>query len=283
MTGTRARYRILLHTISSLLFVLSCLPVGATLVAVVPTRDGLVIAADSRLTFLGAQCDGAFKILTPAMPARTVAVVTGDAVFVAPPPAGTSDLCGYLKTAPRLLDVNAVVTEALERPGLDVAGIADVRAACVEAVARLGAAYPEALHVYAGKEVFAVVVASYDPVRAESTVRRFAVRMDTGGRVDTSDASEARFGAQSLSTVLIYGETDWAKRAVIAGQGRQFLNAATLEFLEAHRPVAEVATDRALAVAHNVIEAASREAESDPPPSGIGGAVQVRVMGSGIP
>jgi hypothetical protein len=228
---------------------------------------------------MGAQCDGAFKILTPTSGAKTVAVVTGDPVFVAPPPVGTSDLCGYLKTAPRLLDVNAVVMQALDRQAEDGARLEAVGAACVGAVERFRKAYPEALQAYAGKEIFAVVVASYDATQSESAVGRFAVRMDADGSVATADVSEMKTGAESVSTVLIYGEADWAKRVVVAGTGRRFLDADAEGFFGARMQVSDVAMDRAIAVVRNLIEAAGRAAETDPPPSGIGGAVQVRVVG----
>ena len=54
---------------------LLCAAAHATLVALVPSNDGLVVAADSRISFLGAECDGAFKIIEPARPVRTVAIV----------------------------------------------------------------------------------------------------------------------------------------------------------------------------------------------------------------
>ena len=264
---------------SVLLVFLSCLPAWATMAVVVPSRDGLVIAADSRQTFLGAECDGAFKLLAPRQPGRTVAVVTGDSVFVAPPPAGTSDLCGYLKAAPRLLDVNAVVIEALEQP---TARMADVSDACLQALGRFRAQHPDALTSYAGREIFAVVLASYDPARAESTVRRFAVRMNAGGQIEAVAASETRFSAQSASAVLIFGETEWAKRALSGGVGRRILSEATVKFLAVPRPVGAVGLDQALAVARNLMEAASRAAENDPPPSGVGGEVQVGIIGNGF-
>lgn len=271
-----------MRAISGLLLLLICLPVQATLVAVAPSRDGLVIAADSRLTFLGAQCDGAFKILVPARPMRTVAVVTGDSVFVAPPPAGTRDLCGYLAHAPRRLDLGAVVTQALERSRDDAAQVSlvELSSACVIAVEEFRHASPEALSGYAGRDLFSVVVVSYDAGQAASTLQRFVVRIDAGGNVTAADASETKFDAHSARDVWVYGETDWVKRAVFAGAGRHFLRAATLEFLHDRKPIAEVSTEGAMDAATNVIEAASRAAVADPPPSGIGGAIHVMVIGN---
>ena len=207
---------------SLVLVLLLSVSAHATLVAIVPWRDGLVIAADSRLTFFGAQCDGAFKILVPERPARTVAVVTGDSVFVAPPPAGTADLCGYLASAPRLLDVEAVVTGVLERGGDDPAR--KLSAACVRAVERFRARYPAALRGYTGREIFSVAVASHDPGAGAATVRSFVVRV-RNGRVEAARVVETRIDGRSSRGVWIYGETDWVNRVVYAGAGRRFLDA----------------------------------------------------------
>ena len=258
----------------------------ATLVVAVPSRDGLVIAADSRLTFLGVPCDGASKILTPARPERTVVVVTGDGVFVPTPPQG-ADPCRYLATAPRLLDMDAVVTQYLDGVGndpgyLDLADLAD---ACVQAVERFRAAYPEELRGYAGRAIFSVVVGSYDVDTRTSTLRNFVVRIDPQtGRAEAARLSTTDIGPDDLSGVWIYGETDWVVRNVYAGAGRTFLTPATHEFVRARQPVSGTSLESAAAIAANVVEAASRTAAGgaaniDPPPSGIGGAIRVVVVG----
>lgn len=265
-----------------LVFVLSALA-HATLVVVVPARDGLVIAADSRFTFMGAGCDGAFKILEPQRLGHTVAFVTGDSIFVAPPAVGTEP-CSYLATAPRLLDLGAVVTAYLDRAGDDPEKMpqAGLAAACVRSVLRFQGKYPAALRGYRGRELASVVVASYDPARGAATIRHFAIRIDARtGRAEASRGSEMTLGAGSARGVWIYGETEYVNRRVYRGPGRRFLDPATLSFLDVRGLTGEVTVERAEAVAGNVIRAASREAEIDPPPSGIGGQIRVVVVGSG--
>ena len=50
---------------------------GGTLVLMVPSNNGLVVAADSRTTVVGVNCDGQFKIREPTHPSRTIVTVTG--------------------------------------------------------------------------------------------------------------------------------------------------------------------------------------------------------------
>lgn len=259
-----------------------CLSTHATLVAIAPSRDGLVIAADSRLTFLGAQCDGAFKILVPARPLRTVAVVTGASAFVEPFAEGRKDLCRHLMTAPRVLDMNAVVVDALAKTGDDASRIsmADLSATCIEALEKLRATYPAALNAFEGREIFSVVVASFDPARMVSTVRRFVVRMDAATRrFEAVQAGDLNFDRTSARDVWVFGETDWVRRKVYSGAGRRYLKASTLEYLQNHKPVGEVSMERAKDAAANIVAAASREATIDPPASGIGGEIRVMVIG----
>jgi len=252
-------------------------PAHATLVAIVPARDGFVIAADSRLTFMGAQCDGTFKIIEPKRPLRTVAVVTGDSVFLAPPLPGTTDPCRYLATAPHLVDIGAVVEDFLEAGSSDPARIAtaDLATACVHAVERFQAASPQALANYAGREIFSVVVAGYDPAAAATMLRNFVVRVDGRGKVEAARVTETKVDVHTPSSVWMYGETDYVTRTVYKGPGHWFLSPATRDFVEVSRPVGEVTMASAEAVAADVIEAASRAAEIYPAPSGIGGEIRV--------
>lgn len=259
---------------------LSSLPARATVVAVVPARDGVAIAADSRFTFLGASCDGAFKIVEPRQPLRAVAFVTGDSIFVAPPPAG-QDPCRYLATAPRLLDIDAVVRAYLDRSGDDPARISlfDLASACVEAVERFGRAHPKALGAYAGKDVFSVVVVSYDPARQATTLRNFVVRIDRrSGHARATRMSDTTVGERTPRGVWIYGEAGYVNWQVYAGPGRRFLSASTLAFLRVHQPMATVPMELAAKTALAVVTAAIRSAEAVPPPSGIGGAIRVVVL-----
>ena len=266
----------------ALLFALSLtLPVHATLAAIVPARDGLVIAADSRLTFMGAACDGAFKILIPGRPARTVVIVTGASVFVPPPPASPHNPCRYLATAPRLLDIGAVVTRTLQQQSdSENIDIAALTRACIRALAQFQSRYPAVLRTYAGRDIFSVVIAGYDRARATTTLRNFAVRLDAHTRkIEIGRDSESVLTPQNPRGIWIYGETEWLNRTVYAGPGRRLLTAATLRFLGARAPIAGTTRAQALAAARNILAAAIRTARSNPPPSGIGGAVHAVFIG----
>lgn len=256
----------------------------ATLAVVIPTRDGFVVAADSRLTYLGSHCDGISKILIPARPSRTVAIVTGDGIFVQPPNSKGLNPCEWLASAQRLLDISAIVTDFLSHTANEAdptnIPIADLAAACVHATEQFQQSYPAALRSYAGREVFSVIVAGYDPGTAATTLSSFVVRVVAGGRIEAARLTQTKVDGSTSRGVWIYGETGWVNRAVYKGAGRRFLSAATLDFLQTHTPVRDVTLGQAQTVAANVMQAVARTATLDPPPSGIGGQIHLVAIGS---
>jgi hypothetical protein len=257
-------------------------PASGTLVVIVPSADGLVVAADSRTSVLGATCEMHDKITIPKRPKRTVIAVTGEVAFIQPPTARQSDVCGYMKSAPRMLDIASVVKRHLERKNIDLKKLAleEVGAECVGAVERFKELYPSALESYFGREVFSVVIASYDSKSKTAIVLNFVVRINP----ETHHAEAARFARLTMTPlsrrgVWSYGETDYLNQNVFGGVGRKFLTASTLTFILADAPIAEARQDQALAVAANVIEAASRTTQLVHSPSGIGGPIEIVLLG----
>lgn len=90
--------------------------------------------------------------------------------------------------------------------------------------------------------------------------------------------SVTTLGPASLRGVWIYGEAGYVNRSVYQGLGQRFLTPATRDFLHMRGPVGAVTQIEAEAVAENVVKAACRMAEIDPPASGIGGPVRTVVM-----
>ena len=259
------------------------IPAHATLAGGIPTRDGIVGAADSRLTFMGSQCDGAFKILIPAQPTRTAIIVTGDAFFMQPQNSKDPNPCERLASAPRFLDIGSVVTEYLERGAPDPANLslADLAAACVHATERFQQSYPAALRAYTGKDIYSVVLASYDPVKLSSTLRNFVVRINPQTRKpQAARFTSTTYGSRDRGGVFIYGETAWVGSHVYIGYGRQFISPPTLDFIHTRVPIFQVPLNQALATAADLLHASIRTAQSAPPPHGIGGPIRIVLLGS---
>jgi hypothetical protein len=257
-------------------------PAGATLVVLVPSADGLVVAADTRISILGAQCDGQFKIAELAKPARIVVMVTGDSLFIQPPGPHETDLCRYVASAPRMLDISAIVRSYLERDNStpDKISLEDLGKVCVQAVQRFQQSNPAAFRSYAGRDIFSVIVASYDPASRVSTMRNFIVRIDARtGEIQAARFAQIAVSPQDRRGVWSYGEADYLEKQVYAGIGRLHLAASTQDFILVNKPVAEAPLDQAVAAAVNVIQAASLTTRVGPSPSGIGGPIDVILLG----
>ncbi len=255
---------------------------GGTLVVVVPSADGLVVASDSRTSAFGVSCNGESKITELAKPRRTVVAITGDIAFVPPPDAGVQDACAYLQLAPRTLDIPATVQHYLERKGGDPfkLSIEDLGAECVQAVKRFKDSSPRALEPYIGRDIFSVVVASYNSHSKTSLIMNFAVGIDaTTHRVEADSFTRIVISPQSRRGVWSYGETDYLNKSVFGGVGRKFLSDATKDLILGNRTVASVHLNQAVSAAANVIEAATQTTWLVPSSSGIGGSIHIVLLG----
>jgi hypothetical protein len=257
---------------------------SATLVVIVPSAAGLIVAADSRTSLFGALCDSQYKIAELGRPKRTFVAVTGDVAFIAPPNPGEKDVCEYQRSAPRLLDISSVVARYLKRKGADPFQLSldDLGAECVAAVEAFRRTHPLVFEQYVGREIFSVVIASYDRRSKRSLVLNLAVRIEQVTRhVEATRLSRIAISPQDRRGMWSYGEADYLNKNVFGGVGRMFLTAETMSFVLVDKPVSEARLDQAVSVATNVIDAASRTAQLIPSPSGIGGPIDVILLGKG--
>ena len=248
----------------------------------VPSADGLVIAADSRTSIFGATCYSQYKITELTRPKRTVVAVTGDMAFIKPPDEGVHDVCGYLQSAPRMLDIPSLIKRSLERRSRDPfkLSLEDLGSECVQAVQRFRESSPLALEPYIGREIFSVVIASYDPRSKTSLVMNFVVRIDAATRrVEADRFTRITIPPHNRRGVWSYGETDYLNHNVFGGIGRKYLTGSTLDFILADQPVAEVRLDQAVSAAANVIEAAGQTTQLIPSTSGIRGPIDIVLLG----
>jgi hypothetical protein len=269
--------------ITTALFALMlAIPASGTLVVIVPSADGLIVAADSRTSLPGIFCDSQYKITELRKPIHTVVAVTGEVAFIAPPGPKVNDMCGYLKSAPRMIDFSSVVKLYLERKNADPFKLSldDLGSVCVGEVESFRRIYPLAFEQYVGREIFSVVIASYDPHTKHSLVLNFVVQINAATRkVEAARFTRILLSQQSRRGVWSYGETDYLNKNVFGGIGRRFLTADTQSFILVDKPVSEARLEQAIASAINIIDATSRTTEIIPSPSGIGGPIDIVLLG----
>ena len=255
--------------------------VGGSLEVVTPSKDGLIVAADSRVQIgAGGFCDSYHKIVEPSRPDRTVLVVAGAAMQIAMPPPDVSDPCVYLRQAPRYFDIRELARNYLERSGASVATmeIDKLAALCVETIATFQQTRGDDIRGFWGKLMVAVILASYEPAGRKSTVKVFGVRLRANGEPFVSDKESHVVGPSNRPTMLVFGEYQFLQKQVMNGPGRQFLRGGLKEWQKKTR-TADIDRSLALKAAVDVIEAASKTVDVLRHEATIGGPVAAVLLG----
>lgn len=256
---------------------------SGTLVVLIPTQQGLVFAADSRTTVAETTCDQTFKITELKRRKQTALSVTGTGTFLPIYGSVQGDPCHYIKVTPPLLDIQRLVQEQLDMKTQALARheISALAEKCRESVAQYAAEYKRfnPLEKFRGKEMFRVVIGSFDPHEKKSLIISFVIRIPKEKlEPETGEISWKEIWPGDKSDVFYYGETEYVDRYVYT-VGRRYLGT-FVEFVSNPKKVKDVTVIEAEAVAINLIEAASRTAETVPPPTGIGGPVDVVLLGT---
>jgi hypothetical protein len=260
------------------------LAIGGTLVIMVPFNAGLIIAADSRTDpVAGVHCDDQFKISEPRHPDRTVVTITGVATILEKSQSvPLSQICEQIRDAGRILDIQKEVIDYLEGSesetivALDMKGLIDK---CLAATSKAGPLAPINLQSRRGQDLFSVVLATYHSQNRVAAARGFVIGISqqlepvlvrTFKRSATSEHSQQYWA---------FGETKYLYDHVIMGAGRQYLSPATIDFRNKQRPVRELTLEKAEALAIDLIQAAARATDVVTPPSGIGGKIDIALLG----
>ncbi len=265
--------------------------VSGTLVVLVPSSEGLVVAADSRAVHrrvvLGkkTECqisDTNYKIVEVARPFRTIISVPGTGVMHDVPEEQAGDLTNALATAPRLLDLPSVVKSRLER-GPEELNEEMVRKEiprdCQAAVRQATAQEPEHFRQFEGKDLCYVVVANYNCERRCSTIASFAIFIEPKCLNPTIQKFKVEeFRDADLICTRFFGETDYVKKNVLQGEGKKLI--ARHDEMLLKGTIRRVSAQEAKAAADNLIEAASEMAKIVQPEFGIGGEIDVVLLGA---
>lgn len=246
---------------------------SGTLVMMVPTADGLLVAADSRLTVTREPrqyCDDGFKLIVDETH-NAVATVTGISSVYA---LSSLRSCAELARAERVMDIYGIVRTFLADRGpqgpLEV-----LQELCLAAVHRAQSIDDETFRDFRGRDYFTVVLARFDVRSETSRFTGFVVALDD----DLHPFVKERIGDTAYSdgpaACWIFGQGEYVAAEVFQGPGVRFLGERSRRFLVDSRPVAEVSGSEALAFMLNTYDAIEAIAPIRPPPWGIGGPIDI--------
>jgi len=262
-----------------------------TLVIMAASQDGLVVASDSRQTIDNATfCDGAEKLLEPARRDRFLLAVTGRRGFYPSLQfALGQDVCGYIKHTSREFDLGEVAKKYVEADAaVDLASF-DLLALsnnCVRELRDYLLANPHRQPIFSGDKFSStVVLASYDPATRTAIIRSFEIAVSPDGTaLNTKLGLNETFGPDDFAEPIAIGEQVYLTKQVLPALKDHPISATTRQqlgdFPNVNFPrVKDQSLQQAIEVAADLIEAASRMTETVPAASGIGGPLDIRLLG----
>ena len=134
--------------------------------------------------------------------------------------------------------------------------------------------------LFANRPFSRLVVASFNPETSTSWIRYGTLALAADLKPIIFGETVERIDLDHEKTSYRFGEKDYAERMLATGVlARQFRDPGTLRFFGTREAVRDVTTDRAINVAIDFIEAVSAIAGIFPAPGGIGGPVDVLLIG----
>ncbi|WP_439366041.1 hypothetical protein ACNJYD_08965 [Bradyrhizobium sp. DASA03005] len=264
-----------------------------TLIVIAASKDGLVVASDSRQTLgAGLYCDGAEKVLNPSRPDRFLVAVTGRRGFYPVAiNAHVDDICAYVASTPRELDIGEIARTFVEETSPDVdlrkLNVRELAQRCNDALIAYFTTHPYWSPAISGQGFSSsVVIASYDPNTSQAFVRTIEISSSADlKQLSINDKLNEVFGPDDIAEPVLCGEGDYLRQHVLPTIKTQPISQTTIDqigdFPLVNFPkVRDAAPDDAVALAGDLVTSASRMTAKVPAASGIGGATVVWRIGN---
>jgi hypothetical protein len=254
-----------------------------TLVVLVPTKEGIIIAADSRgATANHAFCDEVSKLIEiESGPVHTVATLTGLSEVLTS--RKDQDVCQRLREGAIWLDLKKEFKSFVEAQSGTAATITigGFVPKLTEAFATLPSAEVPFLQSLVGKTISQLIIASYDPETSTSWIRHAILSVTSDTKPVILGEVVEKISLEHSKMIYRWGETEYADSQLTNGAlSRAFVKKDTFRFFTSQGIVRYVTKDQSISAAVDYIEAVSAAASKSNPPVGIGGPVDVLFIGS---
>ena len=265
----------------SMLIYTVVLATTGTLVVVVPSQDGLVVAADSRSTVLGQNFDGIGKLQIARTHRPILVTITGTSDFADPPPPGVS-LKEWMPKATYQYRGNPFVQTLLEkRPEISLShtSAAEVASALASSLNEFLGARPALTVQYVSQDLCRLVLCqeSTDGVMLFASV---PLVVDDRGHVEAQATTFKRYGGQDGKVMEFIGEDRYTTEHVLGSHGTHLLDQRAADILNAKGFIRDFRSTDAAWLAQAIIKAAEATTKIVPVPSGngIGGPVAIYLV-----
>jgi hypothetical protein len=254
---------------------------SGTLLIAIPSSEGLVVAGDTRHTTYGISCDSGTKLFVPANMPGTIFGLTGLANFQAVKYPFVGDPCQEIESSPIIFSVEPVVRAFLEGQTLpistlDLTGLANE---LTQALSKFLTTFPiDRGPLAARSSVFTVVLASFDAATHTSMVREISVVLPTPNEVSVQKSVDVSYKEAGQPDWRAFGQGNYLVEHVLNGPGKQFLDDNYRSF-ETVKTIGELSASLAASTAENLIVTTSKTSELIAIPAGVGGHIDVYLLG----
>jgi hypothetical protein len=260
---------------------------SGTLIVTIPSKGGLAVAADTRSHTMGVACDGNSKVSVAGTPPNTLVAGSGTSTWIsARYPLWDHDPCGDLaKNGVVFFDAKQLTVSYLQEKNLPIweLDLKDLGNRLMSAVLAAHAREPAYVRSFAGKNMFQIVLAAYDPPTRTSFIRAIELEMTTDFKININPKVDEKYEPSSKPANWYFGDAGTYTDHVMNGIGKQFLPDAIDQF-RTRATVADVADSEAEELAIGMVEAAKKTAERFVPAlHSIGGPVEAYFIGPNGP
>ena len=252
-----------------------------TLVLAMPTRDGLVVAADSRSTLLGSFFDGREKLYTVETAHPTIISITGTSNFAIPPPVGTP-IATWLPNAEyryRGKDALRSYLEDKREFELTLGSAEDAAEFLAQSISDYLTADLDNHRNFLGTELCRAVIFQC-PEQDSMRTATMAFTVDQEGSVQAQNATFNEYKKDNVKDFGLFGESDYTTTYVLESAGPTFMTEQAVNVWTTGRLVNDFSAKDTADFLRSLIEAVEATSQIIPIPSGngIGGTPTVRLI-----
>jgi hypothetical protein len=260
--------------------VASQLSLRSTLIVAIPSGEGIVLGADSRITAGGEFVDGDMKLQVVKGPPCLVYCITGTYEFREVPPMGVSlaEALPHLRVTFDGADVARSILESRLPQNLTSAEAESVGRALGEALGAHIRSDRALAASFQGQSLCRLCLFQVSD-EGGAMIASIEILLDTNCSVVLGPVYGETFGMSDLCDAKFAGEFDFVKRHVLAGPGRHLLSPSSSALLSSlPLPVQDMGAGVAAKLAAELILAASVMAATVPAQTGIGGPIQLLLL-----
>lgn len=252
---------------------------SGTLVILIPTKDGIVAAADSRTTVLGKHYDNMKKLhVVPKI--NMFYTITGTSSFLTKAPSAfiTED---WIRNTPLDFDGEKIVEDFLfssQTKVLNKTYLSKIAGIYVDSLKKFFIEYPGALTKFKEDSICRVVLAQYLSKKKLSIVGTFTVTVSSEWKIQPKLDKIEYYKVANPVIYRSYGESEYLDAIVFNGEGRKLLSKKFWAIIEKAKTIGNLMIDDGAYLAYSIISVTSKMTEKIPPPSGIGGKINIIIL-----